>query len=230
MENAYTGDRFRGEGPGVQTPDGSSVELYRRLPYFGEVDFLEPWITGPKLLELGCGVGRLTKHLLMHGFEVTAVDNSPEMLQFVPRDAVIVCSNIEDLELDVRFDSAILASNLINIPSTSQRSAILESCQRHLRADGALLFERYDPNWLDTVAVGPAGELGEVHVHIDRVERQPDYVEMSLRFRAGAQQWLHHFAVVSLSDAQIHAALAQAGFETPKWINRRWGRAIKNAG
>lgn len=229
MGNAYSGERFRGEGPGAQTRDGSSVELYRRLPYFGEVEFLEPWIIGPRLLELGCGVGRLTKHFLMRGFEVTAVDNSPEMLEFEPRDAVTVCSNIEDLALDVRFDSAILASNLINIPSSSQRSAILESCQRHLRRGGALLFERYDPNWLDAAVVGAAGELGEVHVHIDCVARYPDHLEMSLRFRAGAEEWLHHFAAVSLNDGQIHAALAQAGFETPKWINRRWGRAIKNA-
>lgn len=222
-----TAQRFRGEGPGVQAPDGSSVELYRRLPHTGELELLEPWIIGRRILELGCGVGRLTRRFLMRGFEVAAVDNSPEMLGFVPSGARTVCSNIEDLALDTRFDTAILASNLINAPSTSRRSAMLEACERHLRPGGALLLERYDPDWLASAAVGAAGELGEVRVSIDRIERHPEHVEMSLRFRAGADEWLHHFSAVSLDEEQIHAALAQARFHAPQWINRRWARAIK---
>ncbi len=113
VTNAYEVQAFRGEGRGVQTRDGCSVELYRLLPYAGEVELIASWFTGQKILELGCGVGRLTKHLLVSGYDVTAVDNSPEMLEFAPAQAAKVCSNIEDLALDVAFDAVILASNLI---------------------------------------------------------------------------------------------------------------------
>ena len=62
---------FSGTGPGVQTGDGCSVELYRLLPYFGELDpvrmFLPP---GVSVLELGSGTGRLTRQLLSWGARV----------------------------------------------------------------------------------------------------------------------------------------------------------------
>ena len=228
VTNGYTGQPFRGEGPGAQTRDGCSVELYRRLPYAGEVELIEPWIAGPRILELGCGVGRLTKRFLERGYDVTAVDNAPEMLEFVPREATTVCSDIEHLALDAHFDAVILASNLINVPSVAQRSAFLEACHRHLRRGGALLFQHYDPAWMETAAIGPAGQLGEVHVHIDRLERYPDHVEMSLRFCCGTQVWLHHFAAIALDDGQLRAAVVEAGFEPPSWIDRCWGSAVRS--
>jgi len=40
---------FSGAGPGVQTDDGCSVELYRDLPYFGELgDILDPLRLRPR--------------------------------------------------------------------------------------------------------------------------------------------------------------------------------------
>lgn len=216
----------RGEGPGPQTGDGCSVELYLRVPYYGEVDLIAPSIPGPDVLELGCAVGRMTRHLLAHGYRVTAVDNSPEMLAHVPAEATRVCSNIEDLDLGARFDAVILASSLINTP-VAERSALLAACARHLKPDGRLLFERYDPSWLAKAKVGPLGAMGEIEMRIDRVERGPDRVEMSLRYRAGADEWVHHFTAVPLGDELARRCLAEAKFEKPVWINTRWGCAAK---
>src|SRR5262249_25275206 len=145
---------FRGEGPGAQTRDGCSVELYRLLPYGGEIGLVGPWL-GTDVLELGCGVGRLTGPLPARGCRGTAGDDSREMLSFVPAAATKVCSSIEMLDLEARFDTVLLASHLINVPSASQRSAFLAACQRHLRAGGNLVFQRHDPDWLDTAKAGP---------------------------------------------------------------------------
>lgn len=212
----------RGEGPGPHTGDGCAVELYRLLPYFGEVERIAPSIPGRDVLELGCAVGRMTRHLLAHGYRVTAVDNSPEMLAHVPAEATRVCSNIEDLDLGSRFDAVILASSLINTP-LEERSALLAACRSHLKPVGRLVFERYDPAWLADAKVGPLGTMGEVRMHLDRFERAGDHVEMSLRYRAGADEWVHHFAAVSLDDEQVRACLLQAGFDPPVWIDKRWG-------
>lgn len=216
-----------GEGPGPQTSDGCSVELYRRLPYCGELELIEEWIAGTRLLELGCGVGRLTRRFLARGYHVTAVDHSPEMLAYAPREATLVCSNIEDLTLDAKFDTAILASSLVNTPEANVLSAFLGACHRHLEPAGALLFERYDPSWLSTVVVGRVGVIGDVELHVDRVERCAHHVEMSLRYRAGAEEWRHHFGAAMLTDEDLSACLAESGFKAPSWINRRWGRALK---
>lgn len=51
------------------------------------------------ILELGCGVGRVTHPLLRRGFTVTAVDESQQMLERV-RGARTICSPIETLEPD----------------------------------------------------------------------------------------------------------------------------------
>ena len=141
---------YRGEGPGPHTRDGCAVELYLRVPYYGEVEVIAPSIPGPDVLELGCAVGRMTRHLV---------------------------------------------------------------------------FERYDPAWLANARVGPLGTMGDVRMQLDRVERARDHVEMSLRYRAGAAEWVHHFRAVPLDDEQARACLLEAGFDPPVWIDNRWGWA-----
>ena len=75
---------YEGTGPGAITPDGCAVELYARLPVGDEPDVIAAAVpAGARILELGCGVGRMTHALLERGFEVTAVDESAEMLERV---------------------------------------------------------------------------------------------------------------------------------------------------
>ena len=69
----------RGDGPGVITQDGCAVEVYLRLPYRGELELLARHLPPQcSILGLGCGTGRLTRHLLEQGHAVTAVDKSPD--------------------------------------------------------------------------------------------------------------------------------------------------------
>ncbi|NJD86505.1 MAG: class I SAM-dependent methyltransferase [Betaproteobacteria bacterium] len=220
----------RGEGPGAKSRDGSSVELYLRLPHRGEIDLVGPSIIGPDVLELGCAAGRLTKPLLERGYRVTAVDNSAEMLEHVPAAANRIRSNIEDLRLGPGFDTVLLASCLINAPSIAQRSALLAACRRHLRVGGVLVFERHDPEWLSSAAVGHVASIDDLDIHIDRIERHADHVEMSVRYASPVGEWSHHFTTELLNDEQLTAELIAANFDSPSWINRRWGKARNNAG
>ena len=71
----------RGTGPGVITPDGCAVELYRLLPPMGEPEIVHAAIpAGAAILELGAGAGRVTHALVALGHPVVAVDESAEML------------------------------------------------------------------------------------------------------------------------------------------------------
>jgi SAM-dependent methyltransferase len=137
---------FSGSGPGVQAPDGCSVEVYRRIPYLGELDPLREYLAyGAKVLELGCGTGRFTRRLLEWGLLPTSIDNSPDMLAEIPRGAVPVQADIENLVLTDRFDVALLASCLINHPTVSTRESFVRAAARHLNPQGSLLVERHDP-------------------------------------------------------------------------------------
>ena len=221
------GPAFRGEGPGAITRDGCAVELYRRLPYRGEVELIAPYIEGTEVLELGCGTGRLTRRLLARGYRVTAVDNSPEMLAHVPVAARTVCADIEGLALGTAFDAVVLASCLVNTPCETHRVALLRACFDHLRPDGRLLFERYDPAWLARATAGPLGKVGDVEMHLDRVARDESAMELSLRCRAGSDEWVQHFSAAPLDDDRARKCLAKAGFSPPSWIDARWGVATR---
>src|SRR4051812_49579308 len=105
-------------------PDGSPVELYALLPELGEGDLVARAVPpGGSILELGCGVGRITRQLVARGYDVTAGDESAAMLARV-RDAETVCARIEHVDLGRRFDGVGLASNLLTV-EPGARPAVL---------------------------------------------------------------------------------------------------------
>jgi SAM-dependent methyltransferase len=213
----------------VQAPDGCSVALYRKLPYLGELeDYRALFHEGAQVLELGCGAGRLTRRLLEWGARVTAVDNSPDMLSAVPEGASRVLSDIESLELDERFEVALLASCLINHPAPEVRSALVRAARRHLRHDARLLLERHDRAWLRSVQPGPLNAIGEIEMSAEAVHRTADIVEMTLRYEVPGSVWRHWFAVAPLSKAEVEGLLSQSGFGCFGWSGKqdRWVSAV----
>ncbi|MFE6662102.1 class I SAM-dependent methyltransferase [Streptomyces sp. NPDC057697] len=69
-----------GTGPGAITPDGRGVELYRRLPVGDGPEVTAAAVpAGARVLEPGCGAGRVSRPLTGRGFEATAVDGSARM-------------------------------------------------------------------------------------------------------------------------------------------------------
>ena len=217
--------QFAGAGPGVQTRDGCSVELYRRLPYLGELeDYRNLFSPQARVIDLGCGTGRLTRRLLEWGAHVTAVDNCPEMLAALPDGASPVLSDIESLDLDERFDVALLASCLINHPEQQLRRGFIDTARRHLRESGRLLLERHDPAWLRRVQAGPLKSIGDIAMSAEAVRRAGDTVEMTLRYEMPGSLWRQSFAVVPLDEADVESLLAQCGFGSFAWAahRKRW--------
>jgi SAM-dependent methyltransferase len=216
---------FSGDGPGVQTADGCSVDLYRLLKYRGELEEMRAFFPdGGDVLELGCGTGRMTNRLLEFGCRVTAVDNSVEMLAEVPKEAIRVAADIETLQLDKTFDVVILASNFINHPTEVVRDAFLKAARRHSAAGTRLLIERHDPQWLRTVQVGALGVSDGVALHVESIAREGDTVSMTLRYETPFAQWRQHFSTTSLSKEFIESTVASHGFGCFTWIGQpgRW--------
>ena len=180
---------------------------------------------GP-VLELGCGTGRLTRHLLDWGASVTAVDNCAEMLSAVPEAASRVLSDIESLDLEQRFDVALLASCLVNHPLPEVRSAFVQSAGRHLRPQGRLLVERHDHTWLRSVQPGRVAMVDDISISLEAVQRSADAIEMTVRYEAAGSAWRHSFVVAPLTEAEVETLLAAAGFDGFRWATqRRWLRA-----
>jgi SAM-dependent methyltransferase len=208
----------------VIAPDGSPVELYLRLPPRGEAELVDRNIpAGAEILELGSGVGRVTHELLRLGHPVVAVDESAEMLAHV-QGATTVCARIEDLDLRRRFPCVLLMSNLVNSPS-AQRRAFLETCARHVDADGVVLIERHEPGWRPEES-GPK-PLGDLLVSLRDVRIEPPLVSATVRYEFGARAWHHPFTAWILDDDVLAAELEQVGLELEETLDEegRWVKA-----
>ncbi len=124
-----------------------------------DVAFCERIFDRPgKLVDLGCGTGRLCLHFAKRGFECVGVDLSPEMLARARENATaagVSCewreSNLVELQgvPEAEFDfAACLFSTLGMVRGAENRSAVLASVGRVLRPGGHFVVHahhRYFP-------------------------------------------------------------------------------------
>jgi len=198
-------------------PDGTPVDLYLRLPPRGEAEIVHAAIPeGMEILELGCGVGRVTHELLRRGHPVVAVDESEAMLAHV-HGAQIVRARIEDLALDRRFPCVLLMSNLVN--ADDRREAFLERCARHVASDGVVLIERHPPDWRPEP--GPGGRLGDVEIALEDVSIDGPVIAATVRYEATGRLWRHAFRARLLDDDELAAELRRTGLEFVRTLDER---------
>lgn len=136
----------------------ADVAFYRRLAR----DLLG---TGGRVLELGCGTGRLTIPLARDGHRVTAVDRSRPMLdrlrQRLARLPAAVRDRVTIVERDLRevalpprtprFPLALAAFNVVeHLYTRPELTAFLAAVRRQLAPTGALAFDVQLPDlaWL----------------------------------------------------------------------------------
>jgi len=190
-------------------PDGSPVDLYLLLPPRGEAELVHAALPeGAEIIELGCGVGRVTHELLRLGHPVVAVDESSEMLAHV-RGADKVCARIEELELGRTFPCVLLMSNLVN--SDEQRAAFLDACARHVAPDGVVLIEQHPPDWRPQP--GKRSRLGEVESELEDVRIDEPFVEATVRYEAAGRRWRHPFRARVLTQDELARELMRAGLQ-----------------
>ncbi|MEU4119692.1 methyltransferase domain-containing protein [Kitasatospora sp. NPDC028055] len=220
---------YDGTGAGAITPDGCAVEVWTRLPVGDAPDVIEAAAPpGARILELGCGVGRMTHPLVERGFTVTAVDESAEMLARVSPQVRTVRSPIERLDLGERFDVVLLASFLVHAGDPAVRQGLLETCRRHVAGDGCVLVQREGEDWHRNVPRESriAGTDGVVRiVSATPVGAGVNSVRAEYVFPDGT--WTHTFLSRPLSTAAFEEALADAGLRVETYLteDRTWVRA-----
>ena len=132
------------------------VTLYRSRP---DVDFYveEARSTGGKVLELGCGTGRILIPVARLGSEITGLDRSPRMLaqcrarleeesQEVRDKVKLVRADMRDFNLGARFSIITIPFRpLQHLMSVSEQVATLKAAHRHLEPGGLLVFDVFNP-------------------------------------------------------------------------------------
>ncbi|GAA2819298.1 class I SAM-dependent methyltransferase [Nonomuraea rubra] len=225
--------RNTGTGPGPITPDGSPVEFYSRLRA-GDEPGIVAQVTPPggSVLELGSGVGRVTHPLLDLGFDVVAVDESPEMLARV-RGTRTVAARVQELRLGERFDTVMLASQLVNTPEDTARHALLAACARHVKRGGAVLIQWMPAEAHDRWHVGMGRQDGDVTITMAAVEEvSPGLFHATMRYTYGSdggeQVWTQSFSSRRLTDGELALALEAEGLRLDRFLteDRTWVVAV----
>ncbi|WP_445400255.1 class I SAM-dependent methyltransferase [Streptomyces sp. LE64] len=221
---------YEGSGPGAITPDGCAVELYARLPLYGEPEVIAGAApAGARLLELGCGVGRMTGPLVERGFDVTAVDESAEMLARV-KGARTVRSSIESLDLGETFDVVTLTSYLVHSGDRRVQRGILDACRRHVTAEGCVIVQREGADYHTrgpVERVDPAGFT----VRIASLPAADGVREVRAEYVFPDAVWRQTFLSRPMTPAELDEVLAESGLRVDRALtdDGMWLRVVPQA-
>jgi len=219
---------FAATGPGPLTPDGCAVDLYTRLPAGTQPDIIAAAVpAGASILELGCGAGRVTHPLVERGFTVTAVDESPMMLERV-RGARTVEAPIQGLDLGELFDVVLLGSCLVHAHDPAVRQELLATCRRHVAAGGCVLIQREGADWHDQVPrESPLEPDGTVRV-VSSTDYAPGVRSVHVEYVYPDATWTQTFLSRPLARAEFEDALTEAGLSVGDYLTDDgvWVRAL----
>lgn len=107
---------------------------------------------GNKILELGCGTGRLTIPLAQNGAIITGIDLNNDMLEICKRktpDSVkieLLNGDMTSYSIDNSFDLIIAPCNVINhLLSLEQVNMMIECSKKHLKYGGRIIIDNSVP-------------------------------------------------------------------------------------
>jgi SAM-dependent methyltransferase len=200
-------------------PDGSPVELYKRLPdRVEDAELLHGLFPpGASILDLGCGTGRLAEPLARLGHPVTGVDNEPEMVAAL-RLATGVTADITTLELGTRFDAVLLMSHFVDTADLALVGAVLRAARRHLRDDGVTVVERHTPGWVDSTTESTR-EADGVRFTLADIERDGEVLTATIRYEFDGLSAEQRFSARDLDDERLAELAAAAGLRFDSSIN-----------
>jgi 2-polyprenyl-3-methyl-5-hydroxy-6-metoxy-1,4-benzoquinol methylase len=215
---------------GAVAADGTAVEIYRRLPSLGEIEYVESLLSpNSSVLDLGAGTGRIADPLAELGHRVTAVDESPEMLAHI-RHARKVEARIEDLRLAERFDTVLVIGNMINYPGTQRRRAVLGTVAHHLAPSGQAIIQWAPPEmlaarptgWTKSMTIGAVTTKLTIHSNRDGIS------EGEFTLAADGQVWRQSLTAQEISAATLRDELTLAELvlttddpEATRWLHAK---------
>ncbi len=207
---------------GAVARDGSPVEIYCALPADVEPQIIHAAVgPGARILDLGCGTGRIAAPLVELGHAVAGVDDSPEMLAAMDPRVEPVLGDGRTVRLDRRFEAVLLGSHLLNDRDAGE---FLATALAHLADGGLLIAEVYPPTMDWAAAVGRTSSLGSVEITIVRAELQGVDLDAEVRYRLGDRSWHQPFVARMRDESNLRALLVVSGFAFDRWLDvvRGW--------
>ncbi|WP_212987510.1 class I SAM-dependent methyltransferase [Actinoplanes auranticolor] len=136
----------------------------------GEARLIDAMVPrGARILDAGCGTGRVGGRLAAAGHQVTGIDLDPELIAAARQDYPDTdwrVGDLAELELPDRFNVIVCAGNVMTFVAPDTRGEILRRMRTHLSANGRVAIgfgaDRgylFDDFLADAVAAGLVGDL-----------------------------------------------------------------------
>ena len=94
---------------------------------------------GASILDLGCGSGRDSRYFLDHGFQVTAIDGSPEICKrasdFINHP--VACMRFDEIAYVNQFEGVWACASLLHVPK-NELHGVLKKISTALKSKGIL--------------------------------------------------------------------------------------------
>lgn len=133
----------RGDGRGDSYAERFAAAAAAGQDVHGEASFVHRLAPDARVLDAGCGTGRVAIRLAELGHEVVGVDLDEDMLDRARRDAPGLPWFVADLaDLDVpgpAFDLVLTAGNVIPLVAAGAEARVVAALARHVRPGGLLV-------------------------------------------------------------------------------------------
>jgi SAM-dependent methyltransferase len=142
-----------------------------------------------RVLDLGCGAGRILGYLVLLGTDAHGVDISPQMVEHCRRrfpGTDIRVGDLADLSATAEgpFDVVLMADNLIDVFDDAQRRRVLGDARGLLAPAGLLVFSSHNLDHWDHASPGRSAQVKEMALAAAR--RSPaGWVRTAASFPAG---------------------------------------------
>jgi len=123
-------------------------------------------ISRGRILDAGCGTGRVAIELARRGHSVVGVDLDPSMLDAARRKAPELdwrAADLSGLHLDARFDAVVLAGNVMIFVAAGSEARVLERVAAHLAANGLVIAGFQLGRGLDLIDYDEAADANALH-------------------------------------------------------------------
>jgi SAM-dependent methyltransferase len=129
------------------------IERFRRMAadgtdLVGEARLVDALVAPrARILDAGCGTGRIGGDLMRRGHDVVGVDVDPELIAACEEDhpgPTWLVGDLSELDLAARgqvqpFDAAIVAGNVLIYVAPGSEAAVLSRIAQHVRGDGVVV-------------------------------------------------------------------------------------------
>lgn len=223
------------------------AELYDQTPGYNDRADRDLYLeycrmTEGKIIELGCGSGRILVPAARAGSHITGVDISPYMLarcreklnqteSEVRTRVRLIEASITDFEIDGQFQLAIIPFRpLQHLISPEQQLACLKNINRHLERSGRLVFDvfqvnleyLYNPRYREETVVNSDLDLGDgrrmkLSHKVSALHRAEQYNDVEIIYDVTdsdgkTERIIHAFPFRYFFRYEVEHLLARCGF------------------